>query len=176
MTHDRRRALIALLDAYPIEREAYLYDGRRQTHPREEMADRVEELFKPTLFEAIMTASEAYVLRFGGEMDLEGAIGKMREEWKEMHDEIKLVAIEKSLTFLGVPSEPSEAKELLAKEAIDLLVTIGGVLRALNVPIAMTNQAASDTLSKLNGRTDKDYVWDSKSKTVIKRSKLEVQS
>lgn len=125
----------------------------------------------PSLFEQIMTASERYVTRFGGELSLEGATKKMHEEWNELHQEIKMAAMDAELV-----SEGGGVDEGIAKEALDLLVTIGGVLAALRTPIAMTVDAAHVTLDKLDGRTEADYCWDEKSKTVIKRSKLESAS
>lgn len=219
-TQARRRALLSLLDQYPLERDLYLHDGRREISPRDEFADKIEALFMsestasittpegqrdyyrdlsamltsenkrlardlaeyeaydalPSLFQQVMTASERYVTRFGGKLSLEGATKKMHEEWNELHQEIKMAAMDAELVSEGGGVDEGIAKELLAKEAIYLLVTIGGVLAALRTPIAMTVDAAHGTLDKLDGRTEADYCWDEKSKTVIKRSKLESAS
>jgi hypothetical protein len=46
--NDRRRALIALLDQYPLERDLYLHDGRRDVSPRDEFAEKIEALYAPS--------------------------------------------------------------------------------------------------------------------------------
>jgi hypothetical protein len=202
--NDRRRALIALLDQYPLERDLYLHDGRRDVSPRDEFAGKIEALFMPessasittpegqrdyyrdlmtferdenirltrdlaeyeaydampSLFQRVMSASETYVKRFGGELSLEGAMEKMHEEWDELHVEIA------NYEKFQHPIIRSQA----AKEAIDLLVTVGGVLSALGVSIEITISAANATLDKLDERTTDKYAWNGK--TVEKIGKV----
>jgi hypothetical protein len=216
--NDRRRALIALLDQYPLERDLFLHEGRRDVSPRDEFAEKIEALYapsseeshidyvmggsrplleryhdalevvrkqaiiiqeleaRPSLFQQVMGASETYVKRFGGELTEEGAIKKMHEEWGEVLQEIKMLQADAFLTSEPYAAQDTTMKELLAREVIDFFVTIGGVLSALNVPIEITVKAANATLDKLDERKEADYVWDPKSKTVIKRSKLEAGS
>ena len=126
----------------------------------------------PSLFQRVMTISPVYVARFGGTISLEGAMRKMHEEWDEMHEEIKLCAMDITLVLLGKAGPDSAAQERLAKEAIDLLVTIGGVLHALDVPITLTAQAADATLEKLDSRTTDDYAWQDTSRTVERIGKI----
>lgn len=125
-----------------------------------------------SLFEQVMTASADYVARFGGEISLEGAMRKMQEEWDEMHEEIDLVSQNAAHSLDFNATENRIVRERLAKEAIDLLVTIGGVLHALNVPITLTVQAADATLEKLDSRTTDDYAWNDTSRTVERIGKV----
>lgn len=174
MTHDRRRALIALLDQYPLERDLYLHDGRRECSPREEFADKIEALYTPSLFQRVMEASETYVKRFGGELSIEGALLKVEEEYAEFLTAVEdYVQISESGLHAGIESD---CEVEAAKEAIDLLVTIGGLLAATQVRYQIVEKAAHFTLDKLDTRKEADYVWDPMSKTVIKRSKLEAGS
>jgi hypothetical protein len=205
--NDRRRALIALLDQYPLERDLYLHDGRRDVSPRDEFAEKIEALYAPSsdeshidyvmggsrplleryhdalevvrkqaiiiqeleatpsLFQRVMEASETYVTRFKGEIIPSGAVTKFSEEVEEFKE-----AIDDTALF------SSDTRQHLLEECIDVMVTMGGVLSCYGIQWSEIDAAARAKLKKLDERTTDDYVWDPKSKTVIKRSKLEVQS
>lgn len=135
----------------------------------------------PDLFTRVLTASPAYVARFGGTVTLEGALRKMHEEWQEVHEAMaNVLADDVFVDHMDANAGPVplqvQSRQALAGEAIDLLVTVGGVLAALKVSPALITQAAHDTLAKLDARTDEGYVWDEASKTVTARAKLEAGS
>jgi hypothetical protein len=173
MTHDRRRQLIALLDAYPIEREAYLYDGRRQTHPREEMADKVEELFKPTLFQKVMESSKTLVERFGGELTQGGVLGKYAEERQEFLEAIYNVidAESESLPLSMRLKTPRQLRQEATREFIDMVVTAGGIMSYLGITWEDIQDATTHVIAKNEAKTTDTHEWDDQSKTVLRKNK-----
>lgn len=173
----RRRALLAILDQYPMEREAYLNDGRRMVAPRDEFAEKIETLFaedETSLFRDVMQASANYVGRFGGSLSSQGAHGKMAEEYAEYQVAIARYeesAHEDAPLSLRLKS-PHQLRKEVAGELIDLLVTIGGYAASVGLEWGEIEQAARDTLDKLGSRTTQDYAWYPSIKQVAKKSKM----
>jgi fructose/tagatose bisphosphate aldolase len=173
--NDRRRALISLLDQYPLERDLYLHDGRRDVSPRDEFAGKIECLFDPSLFQRVMQASKDYVERFpGGHLTFHGAARKMQEEYFEFQHAVGDYAAAKTDDTL--PSEHFNSYQELRKEAaremIDLLVTVGGLGATIGLTWEDIESAAHDTLDKLDSRTTENYAWYESIKQVAKKSKM----
>jgi hypothetical protein len=164
--NDRRRALIALLDQYPLERDLYLHEGRRDVSPRDEFAEKIECLFDPSLFQQVMEASETYVTRFGGTPEWDGVIGKYAEESDEFY--------EAACNYMAYKND-TDAKEYAQKmvnEWVDTMVTAGGVLAFIGVSHDAILQGMHETLDKLGKRTTDDYAWYESIKQVAKKSKM----
>jgi hypothetical protein len=176
--NDRRRALISLLDQYPLERDLYLHDGRRDVSPRDEFAEKIECLFDPSLFQRVMEASKTFVERFpGGHLTFHGAARKMQEEYFEYQHAVGDYAAAKTDDTL--PSEHfnsyHELRKEAAREMIDLLVTVGGLGATIGLTWEDIESAARETLDKLDSRTTDTHQWNEETKTVERIGK-KVQS
>lgn len=108
-----------------------------------------------SVFQRIMHASAAYVARMGGHLTQSGTITKMHEELAEFEDAVK--------TF---------DREGAARELIDLLVTIGGVAAWAGLTFEDIEQAAHETLAKLDNRTPETHAWNPHTKTVERIGKV----
>jgi hypothetical protein len=176
--NDRRRALISLLDQYPLERDLFLHEGRRDVSPRDEFAEKIECLFDPSLFQRVMEASKTFVERFpGGKLTFHGAARKMQEEYFEFQHAVGDYAAAK--TDDSLPSEHFNSYQELRKEAaremIDLLVTVGGLGATIGLTWEDIQAAARETLDKLDKRTTETHTWNEDTLTVERIGK-KVQS
>lgn len=168
-----RDKLISLLRQYPVEQSTYLHEGRSLVHPAEEFANKIEALFADDLFMRVMTASAAYVTRFGGELNEQGAIRKMHEEQREF--EVATIAYTQARTSdtplsLRLKS-PEQLKREMIREFIDFMVTVGGMFAVLGIDFEDVQQAARDTLAKLDSRDASTHQWNPDTKTVEKIGK-----
>lgn len=109
-----------------------------------------------SLFQQVMTASPAYVKRFGGELDEDGTLMKFGEEVSEFYEAAT------QDTPIRNDYEATARKRHMAEEAIDVMVTMGGVLAYYGVTWADVEQAAQATLDKLNARTTETHAWNGK--------------
>jgi len=127
-----------------------------------------------SLFQRVMTASSVYVTRFQGEITFEGALKKMREEFDEY---IEAAADTYQYQHARIPplhlyeDSPETVSRLAARELIDLLVTIGGLASAIDLTWPAIEQAAIDTLTKLDNRTPETHEWRTATKTVERKGR-----
>lgn len=119
---------------------------------------------QPPLFRQIMQASERYVTRFGGVLTPMGTLNKMQEEYDEFRAAISDLAVDGA-------QEESTLRALAAGELIDLLVTIGGVARAMGLTVDEIEQAGQSTFQKLEGRTHDRYSWNPLTMTVERKDR-----
>ena len=137
----------------------------------------IEELeAKQTLFQDVMQASKTFVERFpGGRLTSQGAHRKMAEEYAEY--QVAMERYEESEhdnTPMSLRlKSPHQLRKEASQELIDLLVTIGGYAASVGLTFEDIESAAHQTLDKLEKRTTETHVWDEKSQTVMKRSKME---
>lgn len=137
----------------------------------------LDALDTPPLFEQVMTASERYVTRFGGELSEEGTAKKFDEEAIEFKCALQIAAShqrdEELMRKSPVLSPYLDiSKKEVARELIDCLVTLGGMASHIGLTWEEIEQAARDTLDKLDTRTTADYAWYPSIKQVAKKSKM----
>lgn len=127
-----------------------------------------------TLFQRIMEASAAYVERMGGSQEFQGAIRKMYEEMREY--EVALIAYTQARTNETPMSlrlkTPDQLRLETLREYIDFMVTAGGVFAVLGIRFEDIEQAAHDTLAKLDARTTQTHQWNPETKTVERIGKI----
>ena len=145
----------------------YPYMTVKTPPPLEAYADKIMVLFAPTLFQQVMTASKTYVERFGGELDEDGALMKFGEEVSEFYENAT------QDTPIRNDHEANARKRHMAEEAIDVMVTMGGVMACYGLTFADIEQAAREKLAKLDARTTDDYAWNGKT---VERIGKKVQS
>jgi hypothetical protein len=163
-------------DAYDIQQEM---EGSRPLRERYEDALEVvrkqalciEELeAKQTLFQDVMGASANYVTRFGGELTREGTQRKVDEEiaeFKEAAEDLLFDQNQVKILSLHDVMYPSQFwEDNAAQELIDCLVTLGGMASFARLKWPTIEQAARDTLAKLDKRTPETHQWNDDTKTV----------
>jgi hypothetical protein len=142
-------------------------------------ANRIEALeAQQTLFQQVMQASANYVGRFeGGRLTLQGAQRKMAEEYAEFqiaieyHELSKLSDNDDTGLYSSIKSTEEHRKEA-AQELVDLLVTIGGFAASSGLTWDDIEQAARDTLDKLDTRTTDTHAWNPDTLTVERIGKV----
>jgi hypothetical protein len=137
------------------------YEAHEEKAEREGMQD---------LFAQIMTTSEAYVTRFGGEPSMQGALTKMQEEFAELIEAVD--EYRQCVEAHHSAAIEQEAEINAAREAIDLLVTVGGFLWANGIDHRHIDRAAHDTLAKLDARTPATHAWNPDTNTVERVGKV----
>jgi fructose/tagatose bisphosphate aldolase len=176
MTPDERRAhLRRLLNALPMDRDAYLHEGRAMTRPPvDDLVEKIEALFAddtPSLFQDAMQASKTFVERFpGGHLTEDGTLTKFLEESEEFYE----AATDYSPYRNAYDAHVHRQK--MTGEAFDVMVTMGGVLSFFGVSADEIEQAMRAGLDKLNSRTTENYAWYDSIKQVAKKSKMESAS
>jgi hypothetical protein len=174
-----RDKLMTLLAQLPVAQSEYLHEGRIMVPPpMDAFADKIMALFaSEDLFAQIMTASEAYVTRFGGTLTPIGALDKMQEEWNEFREATYVLGVDRG-AFGGImpvewyESSSSAIRKMAAGELIDLLVTIGGVAHAMGLTMVDLEHAGHDTLNKLDARTPATHAWNPDTMTVERVGKV----
>ena len=166
---DRRHALLRILNSFRVDRTEYLH-GRQTVFDAEGYIKQIEDLFAPSLFQQVMEASPAYIKRFKGEMDEDGATTQFALE----SDEFYQAATEYEPYCNDY--EAQQHKQRMLGEAFDVMVTLGGVLACFDVTQDEIEQAMRAGLKKLTDRTDDDYAWYPSVKRVVKKSKMESAS
>jgi uncharacterized small protein (DUF1192 family) len=130
-----------------------------------ELEQAVERLTaQPSLFQDVMQASAAYVTRFGGRMTYTGALRKADEEHREYLEAIGEIVEGQPASF--ILSKPETLRKAAAEELIDALVTLGGLASLAGLTWADIEQAARETLLKLDNRTPETHAWNPETKTV----------
>lgn len=167
--NDKRQSILRILNEFRVARNDYLHDGRQVVFDAEGYITRIEALFTPSLLQQVMEASKSYVERFGGTLDEDGTLMKFGEEVSEFYE------ASTQDTTIRNDYEASACKRHMAEEAVDVMVTMGGVMAYYGLTFADIESAAHEKLKKLTDRTTDDYTWHEESKTVIKRSKLAVK-
>jgi NTP pyrophosphatase (non-canonical NTP hydrolase) len=126
MTPEQRRAqLRRLLNALPMERDAYLHDGRAMTRPPvDDLVDKIEALFAdemPSMLDRLWKSSTGLLKRFDARPSVKQAVERMMSEIVEL-----IVAAH------DTDDAVFEAEDI-AKEAADVWVTVINVLNATGV-------------------------------------------
>jgi phosphoribosyl-ATP pyrophosphohydrolase len=141
--NDRRRALIALLDQYPLERDLYLHDGRRDVSPRDEFADKIECLFDPSLLDRLWVSSTGLMDRFNANPSIKQALDRMMSEVVEL--------------IIAANDTYGTSNDEIAQEAADVTVTLINVLRACGIDQEQFVQACEAVIVKNGLKTDKTH-------------------
>lgn len=162
------------LSAAPTMERLY-QDYRQSLNAICSQANHIEELeATSSLFQCIMEASAVYVTRFGGEVEFQGAIRKMHEEYEEVQKAvIKYAQACTDDTPMSLRLKtPRQFRSDVVHEMIDLFVTVGGVAHVLGITWDDIESAGHATLDKLDKRTTEDYAWNPETRTVERKDKI----
>lgn len=122
-----------------------------------------------SLFQRVMEASAAYVARFNGRLTYTGVLRKADEEYNEYLEAINEIVEGQPTSFFL--SKPETLRKDAAGELIDALVTLGGVASYAGLTWPDIEQAAADTLDKLDARTTETHVWNPQTRTVERKGR-----
>jgi hypothetical protein len=125
-----------------------------------------------TILEDILTSSKTLVNRFeGGRLTYAGVFLKVEEEHREYLEAIGEIVEGQPTSFtLG---KPETLRAHAAEELVDCLVTLGGMASFAGLTYADIEAAAHKVLAKNAAKNETTHVWDEKSKTVLRRDKVQ---